>query len=422
MGFASAFATPLTAIAVLLAQAAGADSVSEQTRLNAISIAAHADVATLIGPAESVEALRSDPDSIYAFIVRGDTSAIAAAEKLVASDPEVKQSPPLKIIDGVALPLRAKDAIYLSSQPGVSQIWYVPRPLIGTYVRVLQSFDYIVSNGQPPEPINMSLGPTADVPLTPHIEEPMNAATKWLSEHGFIPVIAIGNYFDPNHSNPGTINPWCVPEWVICVGAGRPDLSGLWEGSARGTTDHTTRWPDFVADGVDVISAWPVGKLKTADQRRHDETDPIFRKAIPKGKWNEYTMMSGTSQATAEVTRAVTQVVYFVQEIAKSRPGIKSGDPLFSITIPPDRWASIIRGGNRLTGDVGKSGPDGTEVTYRLVAPWLLAKQLLIDTAIPMKAPPNEAGAGFVSPEYIVKQFGQYGVAQVQIIPIKAID
>jgi hypothetical protein len=65
-----------------------------------------------------------------------------------------------------------------------------------------------------------------DAPLAGNDDEPMNAATKKASDNGFIIVMAIGNYFDGD--NDGVVNPWCRPEWVICVGAASSDATKIW--------------------------------------------------------------------------------------------------------------------------------------------------------------------------------------------------
>ncbi|VWD34740.1 hypothetical protein BLA39750_04919 [Burkholderia lata] len=377
---------------------------------------------TVLGPSEHIDDLKADPTGIYAFIIRGDNKALVAAQQLKVEDTGIGPPVSLPLIDGVALALKAADATALAQQPGIVQVWYVPRPLFGTYVHVIQSFQYIETMAKPPEPVNLSLGPPGEVmPLNSHIEEPMNEATRRMSARGFIIVFAAGNYYNSIAPNPGVINPWCLPEWVICVGAARPDLKGLWSGSARGKSEDPSTWPDVVANGVDVLSAWPAATPKTLDQKEHDEASELFRKKIPKEKWNEFSLMSGTSQATAQVTRAVSQVAYFIQQAILAHPSAQLGQPLFSITIPQDRLAAT---GHklRLTGDLGAKTADGVVITYRWVEPWRLIKQILIDTAIPMKDnSPGEVGAGFVSPEYIDRQFGQYGRAPVAILPVKAL-
>jgi subtilisin family serine protease len=377
---------------------------------------------SVLGPSEHIDDLEADPAGVYAFIVRGDAPGIAAATILAAADPDLGPPTPLPLIDGVVLALHASDAIALSTRTGIQQVWYVPRLLVGTYAHVIQSFQYIAANSAPPEPINLSLGPDpAVMPIAPHLEEPMNEATRRMADKGFIPVMAVGNYYDPAHPNPGVVNPWCLPDWVICVGAAHPDLSGPWVGSARGTPGDPSTWPDVVANGVDVLGPWTSATPKSMEQRQHDEASTVFRTKIPKQDWNSFTLMSGTSQATAQVTRAVSQITFFVQQTIRAHPDSKTGEPLFSIVIPPDRYAMASRI-KRLTGDVGKPSASGVEVSYRWVDPWVLVKQLLIDTVVPMKgSQPSEVGAGYVSPDYIDQQFGQYGIAHPVIMPVKAI-
>jgi hypothetical protein len=374
------------------------------------------------GPAEKLEALRAKPEQIFSFIVRGAPPGLAAARALAVSAPDFQKPVELGVIAAIALSLKEADADALSRRDDIVQVWYVHQDLFDEYVNVIEAIDNIVRTQDGVVPINMSLGPPASLmPMLGHIEEPMNEATRQAALKGNIPIFAIGNYFTPDRPDPGVVNPWCLPEWVICVGAADAAATRLFDHSARGAPDLPETWPTVVADGIDVIGPWPVNKPKTPKQKQYDQSNAEFIARVPADKRGIYTIMSGTSQAAAQVTRAVAQIVYFVSQVAAQK-NTNPGDLFFSLTIPEDRFAAGARRGPRLTGDVGEKTSDGVEVRYRLVEPWKLVKQLLIDSAIPMPTfAPSEVGAGFVSPDYIEQQFGQFGLADKEILPMKVV-
>lgn len=376
-----------------------------------------------LGPTEIKEALHNHPDDVLPFIVRGTSSGLEATRNLAANDAEIGPIRELMLIDGMGIALRAKDAEALSKRADVIQVWYLHRWLYDEYVNIIKSMEYVTHTVSSPTVINISLGPpSALMPMPAHIEEPMNVATQNLAERGYITIFAIGNYFNPEQPNPGVVSPWCLPEWVICVGAANRERTAVYAQSARGLDADPTSWPDVVANGVDVISTWPSNLEKSKDQRQDDESNTLFISSVSPEKRDGYTLMSGTSQATAQVSRAATQIVHFVKSVSLAKPHVKSGERLFSLTIPEDRFHGAARNTRRLTGDIGPTTAKGTEVTYRLVTPWKMVKQLLIDTALPMPGfDPAAVGNGFVDPGYVETQFGSFGRANGKILPVKAV-
>ncbi len=367
-------------------------------------------------PAESIKRL-SDAEKVD-FIVRGSVSALSAARELSPSPDDFE----LSFISAIGVTLTIEQASSLARREDVEQIWYVPASLYPTYCRIVNSIAYAFRNNPRPSIVNISLGPPADVmPLAPNDDEPMNAATKKAVDNGLILIMAIGNYFDGD--NAGTVNPWCRPQWMICVGAASADASRVWAGSARGSLSDPATWPTVVAFGIDVISAWPTYLTKSADRQQHDESNPEFRKAVPKKDWPVFTLESGTSQATAQVSRAAVQIVTFVREAAARKTNVQADDRLFSITVPRERMESSAKAGPRLTGELHPvPGSTDTEIVYRLVDPWRLVKQLLIDTAVPMPdLPPSAVGAGFVDPAYVEKQFKTDKPPSIEIEPLKVL-
>jgi subtilisin family serine protease len=319
--------------------------------------------------------------------------------------------------------LTPKEAVSLAGRDDISRLWYVPPSLYPVYCRIIDGIEYAFKNNPTPSVINLSLGPPADVmPLAGNDDEPMNAATKKASDNGFVIVMAIGNYFDGD--NDGTVNPWCRPDWVICVGAASSDATKIWPSSARGLPSDPRTWPDMVANGIDVISTWPTNIPKPENRRRDDEGNPVFQKSVPKEQWPNFTIESGTSQATGQVSRASAQIIAFVRNAAQQKGKVQVGDKLFSITVPQDRLAATSKRGPRLTGELRPvTGSTDTEITYRLVEPWRLVKQLLMDSAVPMPGfAPSVVGTGFVDPSYVDKQFTTGTATDIKIQPIKVLD
>jgi subtilisin family serine protease len=372
-------------------------------------------------PSGVVATLATESDARLDFIVRGAPTGIDAARTSMREADGKAQ--PLPFIGGVGITVTLKTAVRLASRADITQIWYIPHSLYPTYTRIIDGLEYTTKTLHPPSLINMSLGPPADVmPMIAHDDEPMNVATKKVTDQGFIIVMAIGNYGDgDNGDNNGIVNPWCHPAWIICVGAASPDAKKVWYGSARGLDSDPTTWPTVVADGVDVIGPWPTGMTKPDDREKYDEADTSFRENVPKEKWPLYTLDSGTSEATPQVTRAAAQILAFLQNIIASKKNVHAEDYLFEMDVPRERLATTSRSGARLTGEVKDTGdPKQVGIVYRLVEPWKLVKQLLIDSAVPMPGfAAATVGAGFVDPNYVAQQFPTPEKLNVQIESVK---
>jgi hypothetical protein len=145
-------------------------------------------------------------------------------------------------------------------------------------------------------------------------------------------------------------------------------------------------------------------------QIEQDQASAAWR-ALPLDQQPGWAVMSGTSQATAQVSRAAAQVIYFFRNALLSTKNAKRDSTIFSLDIPRQRFESVSRHGRRLTGDVSHPSKDIVKVTYRAT-----------DTAVPMpKFRPQEVGAGFVSPDYIDAQFGRFEVGEPKVMPLKVI-
>ncbi len=132
------------------------------------------------------------------------------------------------------------------------------------YFNILRGLHWIIEPEQeaktPVSVVNMSLQTLGPCPFNE--KEPMNVATRVLSERGIVVVVAAGNY-GPDEN---TLSPWSAAPWVIGVGAATQDGAGLWEGSSRGVPGHPLLHPSVVAPGVDIVGARsPEGKFQAID-------------------------------------------------------------------------------------------------------------------------------------------------------------
>lgn len=375
-----------------------------------------------LGPPDKILALRAQADRRYPFIVRF-VDPIATASPIQGLDPTGPNVTALGLINGIAVTLEVSRAFELAEQPGVVQVWYLHPELAPLYIRTIQALDYNVRTLPLPSLVNLSIGPmTKFWASEPYKDEPMHAATQAAAEAGLIPVIAIGN--NPRaEAMPGWINPWCWPEWVICVGAYDPANNGVADFSARGAPDRPDSWPDVVADGIDVIGPYPANKAKSAQRKRYDEANARFRELIPREKWDVYTLESGTSQATALVSAAAAQILHFLKGLIADTSSSATGRPLFSLTASPERVGASVAARPRLTGTAMVQADGSVIYEYPLDLPWKMVKQLLVDTALPLDgAKPYEVGAGLVNNAYVQQQFGQFGLVEIKVFPSKVLD
>jgi serine protease AprX len=112
---------------------------------------------------------------------------------------------------------------------------------------VLAGFDYILEKGAGynVRVINCSFSANTVYDFN----DPVNIATKKLSERGVNVVFSAGNSGAGN----GTLNPYAAAPWVVSVGA--TDDKGVLAGfSSRGTFGDAEHTPSIVAPGVNVVS------------------------------------------------------------------------------------------------------------------------------------------------------------------------
>ncbi len=331
-------------------------------------------------------------------------------------DLKTTQVEPLGIINGFAAKLNVRYAFELADRDDVLQVWYLHPNDASLYVNTLAAINYNVNTLPLPAPLNISLGIDSKRWVKkPHLDAPMQRATRAAAKAGLLPVVAIGNSHGGNAATNGWINPWSYPEWVISVGAwdsGDNKVAGF---STRGDPKRPETWPDVIADGVDIIGPWPTNLTKSPGRKKRDETNAHFINTVAKKDWHLYTLESGTSMSTALTSKAAGQIVFFLSNLIAQNPP-QGNKPIFTLTAPPERITLFDELKPRLTGTATQQSDGSTVYSYNVDLPWKMVKQLLIDTAIPVPgALPYEAGAGRVDINYINQQFGQFGVPTPKI-------
>lgn len=122
--------------------------------------------------------------------------------------------------------------------------------------------------------------------------DPINVASKALHDAGVTVVFASGN------EGPGdnTLNPYSVAPWVIGVAAGSKTSNTLADFSSRGILGDSLYHPTITAPGVDIIAAKAKQSVLSPLSLTKDAT------MIPLQYQPYYTTMSGTSMATPHIS------------------------------------------------------------------------------------------------------------------------
>ena len=163
-----------------------------------------------------------------------------------------------------------------------------------TLVYVLGGLDYLLSNpGLGVRVVNCSFSATTAYDTN----DPVNVATKMLTDSGINVVFSAGNTGPGTH----TLNPYAVAPWVVSVGA--TDTQGhLANFSSRGDFASPLFRPTLVAPGVNVVSLRGSGVVNVtgaagvagADAQKLTLTELPY-----------YTTASGTSFSAPQVTGAI---------------------------------------------------------------------------------------------------------------------
>ena len=382
------------------------------------------------GPIDKVASLLNQPNDVYTFIVR------AEADKLrdVADQLQIDGRVDLPLIDGWALELPVSRAHSLSQRSDVRQVWYLRPDEAPIYISVIENLSNTVRNDRGPIVVNLSIGPPASsYSRTPDPYHPVHLATRRAAEAGIILVIAAGNFGRKDGKADGLINPWCLPEWVICVGAARRDGNGLWDQSSRGLPDDPDTWPDFVAPGTDqIVSRGADRTPKTWLERRRDESNPVFRESVPREEWDTYTIVSGTSFAAPHVAYSAGHILrYMIMKTRQNTLRLLEGasvpgasiSPYLKLSIPRYHLEITSRGKPRLAGTIIDQGEESVSIVYEVDHGWKTIKQILRDIAIPMpNYDPHQVGSGLVSRYLIEEVLDEFGVMKIDPGDIKRVD
>ena len=158
---------------------------------------------------------------------------------------------------------------------------------------VLSGFDYLLEKGAHynVRVINCSFSANTVFDLN----DPVNVATKMLTDRGVNVVFSAGNSGAGN----GTMNPYAVAPWVIGVGA-TDAVGNLAPYSSRGNFGDDLQHPSLVAPGTDIISlrsaptVTGVSGIPGADAQRLSAAEMPY-----------YTTATGTSFSAPQVAGAI---------------------------------------------------------------------------------------------------------------------
>ncbi|MGI8638595.1 MAG: S8 family serine peptidase [Pyrinomonadaceae bacterium] len=161
-------------------------------------------------------------------------------------------------------------------------------------IHILSGFDYLLEHRTNYNVRVVNCSFSADTVFD--YNDPVNIATKMLTENGINVVFSAGNSGAGN----GTLNPYAAAPWVISVGA--TDANGKLAGfSSRGVFGSQQFVPSLVAPGVDVVSLRSttsqlgvLGVGAGADTQRLSPSELPF-----------YTTASGTSFSAPQVAGAI---------------------------------------------------------------------------------------------------------------------
>lgn len=153
---------------------------------------------------------------------------------------------------------------------------------------VLAGFDYILEKGAGYNVRVINCSFSADTVFD--WDDPVNVATKLLTEKGVNVVFSAGNR--------GPINPYSVAPWVVSVGA-TDEKGNLAAFSARGSFGSALFSPSLVAPGVNVIGLRTTGSTGAFGLAGSD-TQRLMPNEIP-----FYTTASGTSFSAPQVAGAI---------------------------------------------------------------------------------------------------------------------
>ncbi len=157
---------------------------------------------------------------------------------------------------------------------------------------VLSGFDYLLQKGSSYGVRVVNCSFSANTLFDPH--DPVNVATKMLTDAGVVVVFSAGNTGAGN----GTLNPYAAAPWVISVGA-TDEKGSVAPFSSRGNFGDPLQHPSLVAPGVNVASLRNIGTATGTTGFAGADLQRLTPGEIP-----YYTTASGTSFSAPQVAGA----------------------------------------------------------------------------------------------------------------------
>ncbi len=160
-------------------------------------------------------------------------------------------------------------------------------------IHVLSGMDYILEKQQQHNIRVVNCSFSANTPFD--LQDPVNIATKMLTDNGISVVFSAGNSGPGN----GTLNPYAAAPWVISVGATdhKGNLAGF---SSRGVFGSEYQNPTVVAPGVNVAGVRSLASLTSVGGLLGSDLSRLSLFEIP-----FYTTASGTSFSAPQVAGAI---------------------------------------------------------------------------------------------------------------------
>jgi len=164
-----------------------------------------------------------------------------------------------------------------------------------TLLYVLEGFDYLLANGGSLNTRVVNCSFSANTVFD--VNDPVNIATKLLTDNGVNVVFSAGNTGPGQH----TLNPYAIAPWVVSVGA--TDTQGrLASFSSRGDFASGLFRPTLVAPGVNVVSVRGSGVTNVIGAQGIANAD---LQRLNLFELPYYTTASGTSFAAPQVTGTI---------------------------------------------------------------------------------------------------------------------
>jgi serine protease AprX len=164
-----------------------------------------------------------------------------------------------------------------------------------TLLYVLEGFDYLLANGNSLNVRVVNCSFSANTVFD--VNDPVNIATKLLTENGVNVVFSAGNTGPGQH----TLNPYAVAPWVVSVGA--TDTQGrLASFSSRGDFASGLFHPTVVAPGVNIVSVRGSGVTNVTGAEGIANAD-LQRLGLTELPY--YTTASGTSFSAPQVAGTI---------------------------------------------------------------------------------------------------------------------